>query len=313
VRSATLASGFPGNYELGPEPVIPEHHDFPEGQESAGMITTRAGESYFATTGVAIVRGRGFTAADDDGALPVAIINEAAAAQYWPGENPIGRRLRLEGAEQRWMEIVGVVRHVKFNFLVERAQPALYIPFAQNPGAHTTLLLEVAGDPASVAAPLRELVRGIDASLPVSGVRDYEETWQVNALKPSLLVIKMIAAMGTMGVLLALTGLYGLMAYSVSVRQREIGIRMAVGAQKIDVLGMILRQGLVLAGTGTAVGLVLGLATGRLMMAVFPTHTPSPTAYLVVVPAVFVVTMLAAFLPARRGSQVDPVTALSQD
>jgi len=119
--------------------------------------------------------------------------------------------------------------------------------------------------------------------------------------------------MGGMGALLAVTGLYGLMAYSVSFRRREIGIRMVIGTGKSSVLGMMLRQGFVLAGAGTLSGLLPGLATGRLMLAAFPTHTPPAIVYLVVVPTVFIVTMFAAFLPARRATQVDPVTALRQD
>jgi ABC-type antimicrobial peptide transport system permease subunit len=137
--------------------------------------------------------------------------------------------------------------------------------------------------------------------------------WNTNALEPSLLVIKMIAAMGGMGVLLALSGLYGLMAYSVSTRRREIAIRMAIGAHKNNVLRMMLRQGFVLAVAGTGIGLLAGLGTGRLMVATFPTHTPTVTAYVVVVPAVFLVTMLAAYVPARRASRVNPVAALRQD
>jgi putative ABC transport system permease protein len=132
-------------------------------------------------------------------------------------------------------------------------------------------------------------------------------------VNPNRLIIELEAAMGGMGVMLALSGLYGLMAYSVSARRREIGIRMAIGAHKNAVLGMVLRQGLLLAGAGSVVGLVLSVAAGRLLVAAFPATQNSVVAYLIVVPAVFAVTMLAAFVPARRASQVDPVTALRQD
>jgi ABC-type lipoprotein release transport system permease subunit len=202
---------------------------------------------------------------------------------------------------------------MKFSVLVERPRPAMFIPFTQHFRPQMTLLLETTGDPSSLAAPLRELVHRLDPNLPVYSVRNFQDAWNTNAVEPSRLIIEMIAAMGAMGVLLALTGLYGLMAYSVSARKREIAIRMAIGAPRDNVLRMILRQGFVLAVTGTGIGLLLGLATGRLMVAVFPTHTPTVTACIAVVPAVFLVTMLAAYLPARRAARVNPVAALRQD
>jgi predicted permease len=312
VRSATLASGVPGGYDLETTTVIPEAYNFPAGQEGVGFVTTRADENYFATMGVTIVRGRGFTMGDNAEAPLVAVVNEAAAERHWPGQDPIGKRLRL-AAGGPWREIVGVVRNMKFSFLVERPRLAMYVPFAQHPRQRTTLLLEAAGDPSPLAVPLRELVRSRDANLPVYNIRNFQDAWNTNAVKPSLLISKMIAAMGGMGVLLALSGLYGLMAYSASTRRREIALRMAIGAHKNNVLRMMLRQGFVLAVAGTGIGLLAGLATGRLMVATFPTHTPTVTAYVAVVPAVFLVTMLAAYLPARRASRVNPVAALRQD
>ena len=209
--------------------------------------------------------------------------------------------------------IVGVAKTGKYRFLMERPTRFLYIPFAQHPKAQMVLLLESAGDPASLAAPLRDTVRDLDPDLPTFGTRTLQQTFETGAVDPNLLIVQMSLAMGSMGMLLALTGLYGLMTYSVSTRRREIGIRMAIGAHKNNVLGMVLRQGLVLAGTGTVVGLFLSAGTARLLAAAFPSYQYSVVVYLIVVPAAFGITMLAVFLPARRASQVDPVLALRQD
>ncbi len=313
VRSAALASGVPGGFTFESMAVVPENYEVTEGQRSLNIMGTRIDKNYFATLRVPIVQGRGFAVTDDANSRLVAVVNETAAEQYWPGQNPIGKRTRLGDAGSPWLEIIGVAKTGKYRFLMERPTPFLYIPFAQHPKAQMVLLLESAGDPASLAAPLRDIMRDLDPDLPTFGTRTLQQTFETGAVDPNLLIVQMSAAMGSMGVLLALSGLYGLIAFSVSTRRREIGIRMAVGAHKNNVLGMVLRQGLVLAGTGTVVGLFLSAGTARLLSAAFPSYEYSVVVYLIVVPAAFGVTMLAAFLPALRAAQVNPVLALRQD
>ncbi len=313
VRSVALASGVPGGYDLGSYLMVPEGFDFPDGEDGALMVSSRVNPSYFKTLAVGIVQGRGFTAADDADARPVAVVNQVAAERYWPGQDPIGKRLHYGGDTAPLVEIVGVVENMKFNFLVERSQPAVFLPFAQQPQSRADLLLKSSGDPGELAAPLRDLIRGLDPDLPTFNVRSFADTWETNAVSPSRVIIEMIAAMGVVGVLLSLTGLYGLMAYSVSARRREIGIRMAVGARQRNVVGIFLLQGAALAGAGTLIGLLLSIGTGRLMAAAFPTHNPPMMSYLPVVPAVFLITTFAALIPARRASRVDPVAALRQE
>lgn len=313
VRSAALSSVLPASYSADMMAIVPERYQMPEGQKTIQILASRVDENYFATFGVPILRGRGFTEDDDSDSPLVAVLNETAAGIFWPGEDAIGKRVRLGGDTGPALEIVGVVKTGKYQFLMERPRNFLYVPYAQHPRSRMNLLLESAGDPASLTAPLSEVVRGLDSNLPVYSVRTFQQTFETGAVTPNLMIIELEAAMGGMGVLLALSGLYGLMAYSVSARRREIGIRMAIGAHKNQVLAMVLRQGLLLAGTGTAVGLIFSAGVGRLLVAAFPATQNSVVAYLIVVPAVFAVTMLAAFLPARRASQVDPVTALRQD
>jgi predicted lysophospholipase L1 biosynthesis ABC-type transport system permease subunit len=238
----------------------------------------------------------------------VAVINEALAARYWPGQDPIGKRFQLEG----WVEIVGVPKTTKYLSTLEPPADFLYVPYRQNPRGHMTLMVESAGDPAALTAPLREVVRGLDSNLPVFDVRTMEDFYQARAVRVYQIIIQAVASMGLMGMGLALAGLYGLMAYAVSSRTREIGIRMAVGAKQGEVMRMVLRQGCVLALSGMAVGLALSAGVARLLRSTFPGDSPIAS-YLVVGPAMLTVTMLAAYLPARRASRVDPMTALREE
>jgi predicted permease len=312
VRSASLASMVPGNYNYETLAIAPEGYQLPDRQEAVGILTARVDENYFGTLRVPLVRGREFAAADVATSPLVAVVNETAAAQYWPGQDPIGKRIRLGDGDGRWLEVVGVAQTGKYRFLMERPVGFLYLPYAQHPRFSMVLLVESSGDPTSLGAPLRDAVRALDSNVPVYGIRTLKRTFDANAVDPNLLVIHLEAAMGGMGMLLALSGLYGLIAYSVSARRREIGIRMAVGAEKKDVLGMVLRQGLVLAGTGTAIGLVLAVGAGRLLVALFPTTENGVAVYLIVIPAVFAITMLAALVPASRAAKVDPAVVLRQ-
>jgi predicted permease len=310
VRSVSLASMVPANYNYETMSIAPERYQLPEGLETVAILTARVDENYFTTLQVPLVRGRSFVAADVASSPLVAVVNDTAAQQFWPGQDPIGKRIRL--GDGRWLEVVGVAKTGKYRFLMERPTPFMYVSFAQHPRSSMVLLIESTGDPRSLAAPLRSTVRALDANLPVYGVRTLKQTFDANAVDPNLLIIRLEAVMGGMGVLLALSGLYGLMAYSVSTRRREIGIRMAVGADRRDVLGMVLRQGFVLAGAGSVIGLVLAAAAGRLLVAVFPATENSAFVYLIVIPAVFSVTLLAALIPASRAANVDPSTVLRQ-
>jgi hypothetical protein len=293
--------------------IAPEQYQLPEGEQGVSILASRVDENYFGTLGIPIVRGRAFAAGDDARSPMVAVVNEAAAAYYWPGQDPLGKRIRLTAGAGAWLEVVGVAKTGKYRFLMERPTRFLYVPYAQHPRSQMILLLESEGDPTSLTGPLHELVRRLDPDLPIYGVRTLQETFETGAVSPNLLIIRLEAAMGAMGVLLALTGLYGLMAYSVSARRREIGIRLAIGAHKNNVLGMVMRQGFALAGVGTLAGLALSAVAGRVLVAAFPDTRNSIAAYFLVVPAVFGVTMLAALVPARRAALVDPVAVLRQD
>ena len=174
------------------------------------------------------------------------------------------------------------------------------------------LLTESAGDPASLVAPLRDLVRSLDQTQPVYNVRTMDEFYQMRTITIFNVIIGIVAAMGLMGLSLAIVGLYGLVAYATSRRTKEIGIRMAIGASRPMVLRMVLRQGLVLALAGLAVGLLAGVGAERLLQAAFPSGDNSfePMAHVLVAPIVLAATFVAAYLPARRAARLDPMKAL---
>ncbi len=242
-------------------------------------------------------------------------MNQHLAQHYWPNQDPVGKRFRLNDAEKSWVEIVGVARMAKYNFIAEPPSDFLYLPYRQRPPGRMFLVARSAGDAAALAAPLREVVRNLDVNLPIYNVRTMEALYRMRAITVFNVLITMVVAMGMMGLGLAIVGLYGLVAYAAARRTREIGIRMAIGATRATVLSMVLRQGLVLAGVGLVVGLVASIGAGQLLDAAFPSldDRQDIVALLLVAPVVFAVTMAAAYLPARRASRINPMEALRNE
>jgi hypothetical protein len=198
----------------------------------------------------------------------VAIVNEEFAKSYWPNQEPLGKRFHLNDARGPWIEVVGVTKTGKYIFVGETPFKFFYLPFAQNPSSEMLLLVRTSGgDPAGVAAPIRAIVQGLDANQPVYNVNTLDMFYQQRAVAVPMMVITLVTCMGLIGLVLALVGLYGLMAYSVGRRTREIGIRMAVGADRNQVLKMVIRQGLILAVTGVAIGSAATFGLARLIAA----------------------------------------------
>ncbi|MDP8979819.1 MAG: ABC transporter permease [Acidobacteriota bacterium] len=311
VRRATLTRVIPFAPAQAGASVIPEGYQFPKGQESVALLSNVVDEQYFETMKAQIIRGRAFTADDKKDSRPVSIVNEQFAKTYWPGQDAVGKRLRLTGREGVLTDVVGVAKTGKYIFIGESPMPFVYLPLAQNPRTRMTLVVERAGDPATLAPPLRDVVRALDANQPVYNVRTLASFYQKRAIAIPLMILQMVATMGLLGLSLALIGLYGLIAYSVSRRTREIGIRMAIGADRSDVLRMVMKQGLLLSLAGIGVGSVVSFAVARVLTAgLAGIGTPNPATYILVPIALMLVTMAACYLPARRASLVDPITAL---
>jgi putative ABC transport system permease protein len=316
VQRVTMATSVPmSNDSIGFETVVPEGFQFPPGKDNATVVSSRIDEHYFDTMGLTILQGRNFTVDDAAGKPPVAIVNQQFAQHYWPGQDPIGKRLQTVGDDKAWFQVVGLAKTSKYIFIAEAPTEFVYLPHRQKKQQEMILLAQSAGDPATLAAPLRDVVRGLDANMPIYNVRTMEQFYRMRAVSIFNVLVGTVAAMGLMGLGLSIVGLYGLVSYAAARRTREIGIRMAIGADRGAVSLMVLRQGIVLAVVGLVLGLVASVGAGELLRAAFPTgdNQRDTGALLIVVPIVLTVTFLAAYVPARRASRLNPVQALRHD
>jgi putative ABC transport system permease protein len=267
---------------------------------------------YLATLGVPLRDGRGLAAADDAGAAPVVVINEAARARFFGDRPALGQRIRLWGAERL---VVGVVGNERFHGLAEATPPGLYLPLAQVPsagGAHS-LMLRVRGDPAALTAPVRAIVRDLDPGLPLFGVEPLALTLShsVGQRRFTMLVLGLFAAVA---LLLAAVGVHGVLSYTVAQRTREIGIRMALGADRRAVGSLVVSQGVRLTAGGLVAGLAGALALSRVLVSLlYGVGAGDPLTFAGVALVLGAVALFACWLPAWRASRVDPMVALRAD
>lgn len=316
VLGATATSAMP-LFSFSSAWVAPEGYQLPTGQIGMRANTNGVDESYFATMDIPIVSGRAFTAADTADSARVAIVNDTFARHYYPDRDPIGKRFRVPlsaGDPGPWVEIVGTTKTTAYLYVAENPTDMVYFPYRQQPAGNMVLLARTSGDSASVVGPLRDLIRGIDADVPAYDAQTMEAFYAARATTIGIVLIRLVGAMGVMGMTLTMVGLYGLVSYAVSRRTREIGIRMAIGATQRRVLGMILHQGLTPAWIGLVVGLLLSVVSMRLLpQLVMISARYDPRSYLLVVPLLFIVALVAAYVPARRAANVDPTQALRCD
>jgi putative ABC transport system permease protein len=316
VKTVTMTTSIPmSNDSIGFVTIAPEGFQFPPGKDHVTVLSSMVDEYYFDTMGLAILEGRNFRVEDAIDARRVAIVNQPLARHYWPNQDPLGKRFRLDDAEKTWVEVVGLAKTSKYLFIAEPPSEFVYLPYRQRKPQRMIMLARSAGDPSSLVAPLREVVRGLDVNLPIYNVRTMEELYRMRAVTIFNVIVSTVGAMGLMGLGLSIVGLYGLVAYAAGRRTREIGIRMAIGATRATVLRMVLRQGIVLALIGLVVGLAASVGAGELLRAAFPTGDDrrDVVALLLVFPIVLGVTLLAAYIPARRASRVNPMRALRYD
>jgi predicted permease len=265
--------------------------------------------SYFETTGTRLARGRPFADSDRAGAEPVAIVSETAARVFWKGRDPLGERVRF-GPDLPWMTVVGVAGDVLNRRLTEAPQPMLYRPLDQATDRSIAVLIRTRGQTPGLGESVAREVRAVDPDVPIYSVRTMTELIEVTVSQRRFLM-RVLVVFGALATALALLGIYGVMAYSVSQRTREIGIRMAIGARQVDVSRMVLRSGLLLTAGGVFAGLLVSLALTRLVTSqLFAVRPSDPRTLASVVAIMTAVAAAAAYLPARRAAQVDPVKAL---
>ncbi len=312
VKSATLAVSVPLAQNFEQETVTPEGYQFPKGQHGAATFANTIDESYFKTMGVPVILGRGFLPSDIASSPQVAVVNEQFLTRYGI-KNPLRSRLRLGDASGPWVRIVGVTGTGKYLALEEPPLEVIYLPRAQHFVSRSTLIVDTKGSPTALVAPLRNVIKSLAPGLPVYGVRTMEELFDQRSVKVMHLLNGVVGSVGLIGLALSLVGLYAVVAYHVSRRTREIGIRMAVGADKPQVLGMFLKQAGKMGGIGIAAGMMISIAAGRVLSSALDVPSFDPVLFAVVVVGLMVTTLLAALIPARRAAQIDPMLAIRQD
>ena len=270
---------------------------------------------YFRALGVPLVRGRWLTNADAEGRPRVAVVNEELARQYFPGEDPIGKRAKIgfHGSTNPWLTIVGIVHDVKHNSLAAPAPPQIYVSYLQSPDTQMTLVIRTAGDPLQVVAAVRNEVRSVDPDQPVANVRTMDQIVAASVARPRFNML-LLGIFAGVALVLAAVGLYGVISYSVGQRAHEIGIRMALGAKRSDVLGMVLRQGMILVAAGLVIGLgaamLMSRVLGSLSSLLYDVSSTDPMILAGVVLILAATAMAACTMPALKATRVDPVTAL---
>ena len=307
VESATLARLMPFSYSVFSEARL-EFDDYqPAPDEQTSLSYMEVAEDYFKTLGIPIMAGREFQRADDENALPVAIINETMAAKYWPGKDPIGQRLKMK---DRWLQIVGVAKNVNYDTKQELPRSFFYVPVRQNFSVSNSLLIRTRETPSTIRSALAREVHELDPTLaPTAPFRVQQQVDRKGYTQQ--LAATLIAVFGAMALFLAAIGLYAVMSYSVSQTTRELGMRMALGAGARDILRLVLSRGLRLTIAGIAIGGIAALLLTRLMGDLLYKVSPrDPLAFGVALIILLAVALFACFLPARRAMRVDPVRAL---
>lgn len=290
----------------------------PEGRACLGIgkdpVTAQRQVSpdYFETTRTRIVRGRAFAPTDSADRTAVVIVNETIARRYWPDADPIGKHL-ANSRDKVQREVVGVAADVKFRGLDQPNVEEMYLPLAQSPAPAMTLLVRSDSDPRPLVGALRREVAHLDSDIAVSGVRSLDEVVGDSVAQPRL-VMRVVTVFAALALLLACIGIYGVMAYSVAERTRELGVRMALGASPRDILRLVLREGLSLTGVGVGIGLVSSLALTRLLASLlFGVSATDPLTFAGAACVLAATAFAACWIPARRGMRLAPMQALRQE
>ena len=319
VRSAAVASVLPfggvGSMQSSFAADI-EAHPVPPGGSVPMLVQTVVSDDYFTTMGIPLLRGRGFTLADRDSTPAVAVVDELTARQLWPNADPLGQRFKPVWVK-RWVTVVGVVGTVKRDSLSSAGEVSIYLSTRNTAGfwfpTQMTLVLRTDAGVTTLAPRLRDAVASVDPTVPVKAVRPLVDLVSASAARARFTML-LLATFAAVALVLGAVGVYGVVAYAVARRTREIGVRMALGARASDVLAMVLREGGTLTAVGVALGIAGALAASRVLAGFLFGVTPTDLAVFVSVPAVLgAVALGACVIPARRAARVDPVTAIRSD
>jgi predicted permease len=308
VKVATLTDWIPMTLIQKRSDAYPEGY-VPHPHESLLVEDAEVGPRYFESLHIPILEGREFTLNDDEKAPRVIIVNQTAARRYWPGQDPLGKRLRVSGS---LFTVVGVARNSTQTFVNESPEPMVYLSIFQDPGNETIVQVKTDGNPVDLAPAVEHAIHEIDPRLPVFDVRSMRESTQMAS---SFAVIQSTLAgmFALIGLVLAVTGIYGVVAYRTQLRTHEIGIRMALGASRVDVLRLVLLQGVWLTGIGMALGLAFALGLTRLIARqLYGISAHDPVTMVSVIALLGAMSLLACYFPAHRAMRRNPLTAIRE-
>lgn len=322
VQSASYINHLPLAGDIWGWPIWVQGRPVPPPGEGMAAVYRVVMPGYFRTMEIPIVRGRDVAEADQLSAPGVVVVNEALARKVWPGEDPIGKRITLDDPTKtasNWLTIVGVAKNAKQNEWAAPIYFEIYLPYLQHRDfrespkstwAYLTLVARIAGDPSALAPAIESEVRSLDRDVVVSQVQTMEQVVADSTAQPRFYLL-LLGTFAAVALVLAAVGIYGVMSYSVSRRTHEIGIRMALGAERRDVLRLVVGQGMVLALTGAAAGLLGALGLTRLMASLLYGVQPNdPATFLAVTIVLCLVALAANYIPARRATKIDPMVAL---
>jgi predicted permease len=312
VAAAGAVSALPLGDSGGSGTVTMDTQAVPLDQQTPEADLRTATPDYFKAMGIGLVGGRVFEARDTDGAPKVAVVDESLAQTYWPGQDAVGKRLHFGGLKSTspWITIVGVIRHVRNRTLEARSRVEVYVPEAQMPFNGMTLAVKTSGNPMNLAPTIQREVAAIDPDLPVYRVRTMTEVMgeSVQRRKLALILLEVFAGLA---LVLAGVGIYGVTSYGVAQRQVEIGVRMALGADRGQVLRMMIAGGMTTIAVGLAIGVVLAPAVTRMMRGLlFAVHPADPVTIAGGAAVLVAMAFLAILIPARRATRVSPMKAL---
>jgi len=313
VHAASMAFSLPMDFESSTMNVFVAGKTEKPNRETDSVWSARVDPGYFSTIGTDIVEGREFTDQDDAKATPVVIVNQTAANRYWPGEDPLGREVRLGGRTGKSARVVGVAEDGKYSLLGEGPTPALWRPLRQNYSPWVEIIVHSTGDPAAEMPIVRQEIQRMDPSVAVFGVQTID-----SFLKRALNLAETEAYLGTtfgvVALVLAAIGLYGVVSFSIAQRTRELGIRMALGARRHNLLRLVLEQAIRVAGTGIAIGVLVGFGLAQVVRSLLYNVTAHDGRVFLLTPAILaIIALAAAYVPALRVTKVDPLVALRHE
>jgi predicted permease len=313
VQSASIAAAVPLGYINDADTLTIEGYQPPPDQAAPVVFYNVISTDYFKTMEISMVRGRMFTAADDVKTPYVGIVNEAMAKEYWPNADPIGHEFKIAADPKHWIEVVGVVKDSRFRGVTGPIGPFFYLPFLQQYEFNSleTLQVRTFAAPEAMIPELEHVVESVAPELPVFDVKTLSQA--LNTLNGFLFFqigAVLAALLGILGLILAIVGVYGVVSYASSQKTHEIGVRMTLGAQPMDILKMIFSQGLFIVAAGLAVGIAMALAAAQVVGKFLTVSATDPMTYVAVSAILTIVTLVACYIPARRAMRVDPMVAL---